>query len=322
MIRHLFILSLVLLFACISTSCKTFFIYEEDFAKRFAAGDSAALFVKADSMIVYKENGRKRTILLDSSWKIDVHWFEKGTKRRLFEASELSYKDSAVCFKKPVTVGLFRKRERTCVPMDKIEVLLAKNIRSGDNRLWLKFAPLALADPYGGNCFRGGIEAKLYRNIAFSAEAGGYIPNGLAGISNVNGLILRPEVKLYLNKEGKTIGNYASMEYIYKDSRFDMTDSIQGLPKYEKTYRMHRKAQAVLLKWGKQYVHGNRFVFDFHFGGGVRRITGSSDLSDIEQSNIVSGEGHGGILYSLVRTTDTYYAPQLTVGFKLGLRIL
>jgi hypothetical protein len=328
--KHLFYAGIMGMFLSL-ISCRTYFVSENDFKQKFAEPDSSFHHARIDSLIVYssltaygKEN-KKKMLHIDSTWTIELQWMQgslfQTRKRHLFKIAELSYCDSSVYFNTTLSGNHIRGRYRYSIPMERIYAIHVKKIPETDNTCWLKFAPLTLCDPYGGNSFRGGIEFKMYRNIAISAEAGGFIPNGLAGISNVRGIIAQPELKVYLNPKGRTTGDYISVEYLYKDSRFDLTDSIYGLPDYQITYRMHKRAQAILLKWGRQYVQGSHFVFDFNFGAGVRQVSGSNNLSDVQQNHIMEGEGHGGVIYTIIRDPGRIYEPQITVGFKLGWRI-
>jgi hypothetical protein len=307
------------------SSCKTYVISGKSFRQKFAVADTADRITRVDSLIVYGRKEKKDTISLDSSWKIEVQWMQgkifSQNKRYLFDVSALSYYDSCVYFRSTINGNQVHGKYQDSIPWEDIGSLTLVKIPGTDTKCWLKAAPLVLADLYGGNSFRGGVEFKVYRNIALSAIVGGFIPNGLSSGTNVHGVIIQPELKIYLNHSGRTVGDYISLEYIYKNNRFNMTDSIYGIPDYETTYTMHKTAQAVLLKWGRQYVHGSHFVFDFNFGGGVRQINASADLSEAEQNHIMSGEGHGGVIYGVLRYTGLYYSPQITVGFKLGWKI-
>ena len=190
-----------------------------------------------------------------------------------------------------------------------------------DNKFCLKFNPLALIDFYGSYSYRIGAEFKIYRNFATSVEIGKYFNygknDGLRG--NSKGFIIKPEIKMYLNENKLTTGEFVSIEYQYKEIAFNYNDSIKiaPIPTYKKEYRIYKNISCINLKYGNLKVYKNNFLFEYYFGAGIRFCKGYNSLSELENNGVLTGEGHGSEIGDAQRSIN-YVKLNLTLGFKFG----
>ena len=189
-----------------------------------------------------------------------------------------------------------------------------------DNYFCIKTSPIPLIDVYGSNSYRLGAEFKLIGNTAFSFEAGQYF--GLGGIFEIKhhpqGFILRPEFKVYLNKDGLTVGPYISIDAFYKKIDFGYTDSIRfrGNPPFEKTYNIWKNVYSINVRYGEMLASYKMFTIEWFAGGGIRYIKGRNDLSPEENDNILTGENHGNMIGDGQRAISGVW-PNITAGFKV-----
>jgi hypothetical protein len=189
-----------------------------------------------------------------------------------------------------------------------------------DNYFCIKTSPLPLIDPYGSNSYRLGAEFKLVGNTAFSFEAGQYF--GFGGVFEIKqhpkGVILRPEFKVYLNKDGLTAGPYISIDAFYKKIDFGYTDSIRfrGNQPFEKTYNIWKNVYSINVRYGETMMSYKMLTLEWFAGGGIRYIKGRNDLSPDENDNILTGENHGSEIGMGQRAISGLW-PNITAGFKL-----
>jgi hypothetical protein len=190
-----------------------------------------------------------------------------------------------------------------------------------DNKFSIKVNPLALIDVYGSYSYRIGAEFKIYKNFATSIELGNYFNYGKNdGLrDNSKGFIIKPEIKMYLNENKLTTGEFVSLEYQYKEIAFNYNDSIKTapIPTYEKEYRIYKNISCINLKYGNLKVYKNNFLFEYYFGAGIRVCKGYNSLSEIENNGVLTGEGHGSEIGDAQRSIN-YVKLNLTLGFKLG----
>lgn len=200
---------------------------------------------------------------------------------------------------------------------------LAQEPNRIDNRICIKVNPLALIDVYGSFSYRLGAELKVYRNIAASFELGKYFSVGensqLEIRDHSSGWILRPEVKVYFNRQGLTSGRFISMEYIRKKITFNYTDSIQmgTASPYPQTYTIWKDISCITAKYGNLKVYKKGFVFEWFVGAGVRFCSGHNSLTPEENAGVLTGENHGDLIGFGQRSIN-YVAPNFSIGFKLG----
>ena len=189
-----------------------------------------------------------------------------------------------------------------------------------DVKFSVNTAPLSLIDVYSGMSYRLGTEIKVYRNFSISAEGGGYFYHG-GYKEDVNGFVMRTNFKLYLNGDQLTVGNYISFEHTYKNLRFDLADSfyISPGPMFVKTYRTGRSANTIMIKFGSTKIYGERFIFEWYMGSGVRFENSSSTLSPQE----VDGrkENTQDYISGFERKLGNWVVPVANIGIKVGWRI-
>jgi hypothetical protein len=198
-----------------------------------------------------------------------------------------------------------------------------------DNRFCINTAPLSFIDVFGGNSYRIGLEYKLYKNIAHSIEIGKYFNYSAKGFFtplkiNPQGFIIRTSLKYYLNKKSRTVGDYLSIEYLYKNITFDYLDSIRIKPNpvFQKQYTIHKEISAVTIKYGSTKIFKNRFVIDLYAGIGARFFTkGYSTLTPEEEAGVLTGENHDDLVGGGQRVYKDFWIPNLNAGIKLGFRV-
>ena len=200
-------------------------------------------------------------------------------------------------------------------------IFYSQEINNIDNKFSIKFNPLALVDPYGSYSFRIGSEVKIYKNYAMSIEVGKYFNYSTNDGSrdNVKGYIIKPEIKYYLYNDNLTSGNYFSLEYQYKETSFNYTDSIKIAPQptYSKEYKINKTINVINIKFGQLKVYQKRFLYEWFVGAGIRFCKGYNSLSEIENNGILVGEGHSSDIRDAERSIN-YVLPNFTVGFKIG----
>ena len=195
-----------------------------------------------------------------------------------------------------------------------------------DNKFCIKTSPLALIDVYGSYSWRLGTEFKVSGNTAMSLEYGTYFNYG--NNRNINlrwdskGFIIRPELKVYLNREKFCSGPFLSLEYLYKDIAFNFEDSIKlgSNPPFFKDYRIFKHISAITVKYGELRINDDGFIFEWYVGAGVRICRGHNTLTPEEDKGVLTGEGHGDVISAGQRWVN-YVAPNLSAGFKIGWRL-
>ena len=197
----------------------------------------------------------------------------------------------------------------------------AQSINGIDNTFSIKLNPLALIDVYGSYSYRIGTEFKIHKNYAASIEVGNYFNYGKKdGIrDNSKGYIVKPEIKMYLNKEGLSSGVFVSIEYEYKKIAFNYGDSISlpPTPTYYKEYRIYKDISCITLKYGQLKVYRKRFLLEWFLGAGIRICKGSNTLPAVEDNAILTGENHGSEIGWGQRNVN-YVLPNFSIGLKLG----
>lgn len=181
----------------------------------------------------------------------------------------------------------------------------------------LKTPVLSYIDFFGGLSYRLGAEIKLYDNISSSLEIGKYFRYQT---DNRKGGIVRAELKFYEDDE-ICIGNYFSVEYLYKNTTFNFTDSfaIPLKPRYEKEYIIHKEISCLTLKYGELEIYKNRFVFEWYAGIGIRFYSKAyNNLTNEENIYMLTGEGHGDIVGKAIRLVGMRVTPNLNAGIKIG----
>ena len=123
---------------------------------------------------------------------------------------------------------------------------------------------------------------------------------------------------------GEYEGQYIGMEFLYKRQTYDRDDSVATAttPAYDKIYRMSRYVTGLNFIWGDKIIYRSRIIFEYYLGAGVRYIHSTNNLSSIEENGLLTGENHGDIIGSVMRATGSYYAPGISIGLKIGYKLL
>jgi uncharacterized protein DUF3575 len=193
-----------------------------------------------------------------------------------------------------------------------------------DNKICIKTSPLAFIDPYGSYSYRLGAEFKLINNTAFSFELGKYYDLGQKKDLKIKpkGFIIRPEIKVYLNKFKLSVGPFVSLDFFYKKIDFEYKDSIRlpSMQPYETQYSIWKEVYSINVRTGNLIVYKNRIAVEWYVGAGIRYIKGRNSLSSEENDNILTGENHGDLIGTGQRAVSGLW-PNVTIGFKIGYSI-
>ncbi|MFI5151133.1 MAG: hypothetical protein ACHQRM_15480 [Bacteroidia bacterium] len=193
-----------------------------------------------------------------------------------------------------------------------------------DSRFMLKFAPIALLEPFSGPCFRLGAEWKYKSNISAGIECGAYFPFPYDPIwSYINsGFTTKLEMKYYRNKEQQCGGGYYSLELFYKYQAYPTSDSINltmTSHPYPRDYWVYKNITCLTFKWGKTMLWGKHLITDVYFGLGVRYHYAVNGLSAEENQHIKSSSDYGpNIMESMA---GSIWYPNVDMGVKIGYRI-
>ena len=224
-------------------------------------------------------------------------------------------------------------------------LLLITNTTMGQNKvpqnstLSLSIVPTELFNPWDGSAVRMALEYSLSKRLSVTLDGGSYLHHqpdfpDWSQKNNINGFIFRPMIKYYgqggqfRRKHRKYIGEYEGqyigMEFLYKRQTYDRDDSIATAttPAYDKIYRMSRNVTGLNFIWGDKIIYRSRIIFEYYVGAGVRYIHSTNNLSSIEENGLLTGENHGDIIGSVMRATGSYYAPGISIGLKIGYKLL
>ncbi|MDX9852783.1 MAG: DUF3575 domain-containing protein [Tenuifilaceae bacterium] len=116
-------------------------------------------------------------------------------------------------------------------------------------------------------------ERKL--NDMFSAQMGAAYLSYTFGDTKFTGLILTPEVKLYVKKNA--IDGFYLAPYL-RYQRFNLTVENEGMPNDEATYNNFGGGLSI----GRQWIFNSGFTLDFFFGGhyGSGKVSGNNSSGE------------------------------------------
>jgi len=201
------------------------------------------------------------------------------------------------------------------------------------NKFCIEIPPLSYLD--GLNCpsYQFASEIKVYQNIAFCIQGGGYFGlNGHDWLTNqfsgnreteVKGYLVKSEIKIYTNLNHIAAGTYFSLEAVCKNQSFNWQDSIHLAPAYITTFREFKNIYCFNLKVGQLLIYKSGFIIDWYCGLGVRLKNVTSTLTPQEvgalrysdDSSYDSDETGQTILPA----KDAYF--NITAGVKIGYRL-
>lgn len=193
--------------------------------------------------------------------------------------------------------------------------------------LYISLSPAALIDiAADGSSLRLSADARLYKRLAIFTEAGFY-PSILdySPKSNAKGIVIKPCLKVYLNKKQLFNGSYIGLEYQYKHQTNTESDSISGRPRYRKIYGMTRYINCINIKYGELKNITKRIIWEWYAGAGIRFFNSFTDLPTDEYDSILRGEAYHNSADNLpgyhARVIGHRIYPNLTIGIKLGVRL-
>ena len=196
-----------------------------------------------------------------------------------------------------------------------------------DTKFYISVSPLGFIDYKDGSSIRFSADARIFKHVALSTEAGFYtsFANVFSYKTSPKGFLIKPCLKIILNNVGFFNHAYIGLEYQYKQQTYREDDSIaiRGTTPYHKAYGMSRYINCINLKYGELYYLSNRILVEVIGGAGIRYFNSSTDLSQSEYNGILRGESHynstgGG--YS-ARVIGRHVYPNVTIGAKLGVRL-
>jgi hypothetical protein len=187
----------------------------------------------------------------------------------------------------------------------------------------VKFSLLSLLDPVSSVQFA--VEHQLGRKTALQHEAGVIMPlNDIeTKIRSQYGVRLRNELRLYLTPRGERLrGLYLAPEFLflyYKGMRSQVVGRDCGdwgnCAFFENVdYTTQKQVYAFTQKMGVQEFIGQRFVFDFYWGLGLRHVRVREP--DKPDNGMFMGWAERGSIFRKQHGNITL--PNLSLGFKLG----
>jgi hypothetical protein len=194
-----------------------------------------------------------------------------------------------------------------------------------DNKFYISISPGGFIDYKDGSSIRLSADARVYKNIALSIEAGFYTSFGnvFSYKTDPRGFLIKPCIKVYFDK--KSNGGYIGLEYQYKRQTYTEYDSIDisRTSRYGKTYGITRYVNCINAKYGELKNITKRIIWEWYVGAGIRFFNSFTDLSQDEYDGILRGESRynttgGG--YS-ARVIGRHVYPNITIGIKLGVRL-
>ena len=185
-----------------------------------------------------------------------------------------------------------------------------------NNSLNISFSPLPFIDFYSGSSYRFASEVRLFNEVKFQLEYGGYLKS-FNGVEDVKGYTLRPELRFYLNEDA-VYGSYISVEYFFKNQSYWSVDSINIYQQdnYRKEYQVSKIIQAFSVNIGGILKSGRWFV-NYYGGLGVRFKNVNCTLTDEEYNNIDYGE-YDAIAYKITNECGNSIKLNIIAGFRLG----
>ena len=195
-----------------------------------------------------------------------------------------------------------------------------------NNKLLVKITPSSFIDFYGGTSWRLGVEYKIGGNWAACVDYGTFFSyskkDNYITKTNTTGYFIRPQIKLYLHQRWPNERDYLALEYLYKNTNFNYTDSIRlrPLPTYSKTYNIFKEISAITFKYGTVKNLKHRFIIEWYGGAGVRLTRGYNSLLPAEDKQIIRGEDHGYMIGDAIRDVNVATV-NFTLGFIIGYRL-
>ncbi|REG84737.1 hypothetical protein [Algoriphagus antarcticus] len=185
-----------------------------------------------------------------------------------------------------------------------------------DNRLLIKYSPLALAE-LETVVFQGGVEYFLNDSLSWQGEIG--LNSGVFGAnagrdqnSDFSFIRFRTEVKWYL------ASSYVAAEVFVLAKDFDRQNDFffngENNFSYDRS-NIRYFSTGAMAKIGSQKFIGKRVLFDKYIGLGFR--VNHNEVNVLE-GGAIGGDGPSPILEDKYRSLGWALAPNLTVGFKIA----
>ncbi len=178
--------------------------------------------------------------------------------------------------------------------------------------LSLQLSPLALIDFYNGSSYRIGSQLILSKNIAVSADFGGYFKH-FNYLKNNKGFYSFAAFKYRLPNSGES---WLSFSYSYKQQRFDYHDSFVKDPntpivvkvqKYVHCFNLNYETNAILFR--KSYIN-------FYVGIGIRFRNVQSFQTKHEFDELSDGGDSQTLYFVLIPGQNVWF--NINAGLRLG----
>lgn len=185
-----------------------------------------------------------------------------------------------------------------------------------DNRLLIKYSPLALAE-LETIVFQGGVEYFFNDSVSWQGEIG--LNSGVFGAnagrdqnSDFSFIRFRTEVKWYLPT------SYLAAEVFVLSKDFDRSNDFFYNLENNISYQLaniNYFSTGAMVKIGSQKFIGKRVLFDKYIGLGFRLNRNSVNVLEGET---IGGDGPSSFMEDKYRSEGWGLRPNLTIGFKFG----
>ena len=207
-------------------------------------------------------------------------------------------------------------------------ILLSKDIFGQSNyKIFVAISPLSVIDYKDGSSFRPSIEFRAKNSYSFAFESGIYLnsfSNFFSYKANVNGFLFKPTLKYYFKPHKNKSSSYIGVEYQFKSQKYDLNDSIKinGVI-FQKDYFLKRRVNCLSVKYGQVKLIKKKFLMEWFAGIGIRFLSSSSSLTNVEYEGILRGEKYynntgGGYT---ARIIGDKILPNFVLGLKFGYKI-
>ncbi len=193
-----------------------------------------------------------------------------------------------------------------------------------ETKLLLKYSPFSL---FGDYVIRScgvqlGAEVNLSKRVSLQQDIGYifnlnqknccFIHHDFTGIcvKKMNGIRTDTEIKFYLQKQNKSLNGY----YFAPHLLYQFTRAIKI---YEDDYYIDRNMIGIHLKFGRQFISKEGFVFDIALGIGKRHIL-SKPSKDPKKIAIRQNEWSEFFCYYKWYESDCINSFSISGSFKLG----
>nr|WP_294858435.1 hypothetical protein [uncultured Fluviicola sp.] len=178
--------------------------------------------------------------------------------------------------------------------------------------LSLQLSPLALIDFYNGSSYRLGSQLIITKNIAISADCGGYFKN-FNYLKNNKGFYGLLAFKYRLPNSPQS---WISLSYSYKQQSFDYHDSFLQDPETPIVVHVQKYVNCINLNYETNAILLRKSYINFFAGVGIRFRNVHSFQTKHEFDELKNGGDSQTLYFVLIPGKDTWF--NLNAGLRLG----